>query len=223
MHAMHRRQFVALPLRVAPLLVAPLLAAPLLAAAPAPPLSAADRQVIARVAAYLNGIHTLKARFLQIAPNGNTANGTAWLQRPGEMRFQYDPPSPLLLQAGRGWLIYVDKSLPQTSAFRISDTPLGILLAPRITLSGDVTVTKVRQQPGEIDVTLVRTANPSQGSLTLIFATDPLTLRQWSVVDPQGNETRVSLFNIEIGGTFDPALFTFKDPQMQKALVPSGG
>ena len=214
MQAMNRRHFLALPLLVAPLL----------AAAQAPkPLTPSEQQAVTRVAAYLNAIHTLKARFLQIDPNGNTANGTAWLQRPGEMRFQYDPPSPLLLQAARGWLIYVDKSLPQTSAFRVSDTPLGILLAPRITLTGDVTVTHVFQQPGEIDVTLVRTGNPTQGSLTLIFATDPLTLRQWSLVDAQGNETRVSLFNVELGGHFDPSLFAFKDPQLQKPLVPNGG
>ena len=206
MQAMKRRQFLMLPL----------LAAPLLAAAPvSPPLPAADQRVVAEVAAYLDSIHTLKARFLQIAPNGGTSNGTAWLQRPGQMRFQYDPPSPLLLQAGRGWLIYVDKSLQQTSAFQLSDTPLGILLAPRITLAGDVTVTRVVQQPGEIDVSLVRTENPSQGSLTLIFATDPLTLREWSLIDAQGNETRVSLFNVELGGHFDPALFAFKDPRLQ--------
>ncbi len=216
---MNRRQFLALPL-----LGAPLLAAPLIAAAPAAPaLSAADRQAVAQVAAYLNAIHTLKARFLQIAPNGSTVNGTAWLQRPGEMRFQYDPPSPLLLQAARGWLIYVDKSLPQTSAFRLSETPLGILLAPHITLTGDVTVTRVDRQPGELAVTMVRTPNPTQGSLTLIFATDPLTLREWSLVDQQGNDTRVSLYNVELGGHFDPALFAFKDPQLQKPVIPQGG
>lgn len=210
MRGMKRRQ----------LLMLPLLAAPLLAAAPAASkLSASDQQVVARIAAYLDSIHTLKARFLQVSANGNTANGTVWMQRPGEMRFQYDPPSPLLLQAGHGWLIYVDKSLPQTSAFRLSDTPLGILLAPRISLAGDVTVTSVQQQPGEIDLTLVRTDNRTQGSLTLIFATDPLTLREWSVVDPQGNETRVSLFDVELGGHLDPGLFAFTDPQMQKILT----
>lgn len=213
MRAMNRRQFLSLPI----------LAAALAASAPAEtPLSAADQRTVAQVAAYLNGIHTLKARFLQVAPNGNTATGTAWLQRPGEMRFQYDPPSPLLLQAGKGWLIYVDKSLPQTSAFRLSETPLGILLAPKITLSGDVTVTKVEHQPGELALTMARTANPTQGSLTLIFATDPLALREWSVVDAQGNDTRVSLFDVERGGKFDQSLFAFKDPQLQKPLIPSG-
>lgn len=212
MRAMNRRQFLALPF----------LAAALVAAAPASALSPADQKTVAEVAAYLNSIHTLKARFLQIAPNGNTANGTAWLQRPGEMRFQYDPPSPLLLQAGKGWLIYVDKSLPQTSAFKLSDTPLGILLAPTVTLTGDVTVTKIERQPGELALTMTRTATPTQGSLTLIFATDPLALREWTVTDAQGNTTQVSLFDVERGGHFDQSLFAFKDPQLQKALVPNG-
>ena len=50
-------------------------------------------------------------------------------------------------------------------------------------LSGAVTVTAIQRLPGQLQVTLVRTDSPGDGSLTLIFADQPLTLRQWTVVD----------------------------------------
>ena len=87
------------PMRRRPVLALPAL----LLASPRPPpprrLSAADRADIARAETWLNNLRTLKARFLQIAQGGAAAEGTAWISRPGRMRFEYDPPEPLA--AGR--------------------------------------------------------------------------------------------------------------------------
>src|SRR5690349_940285 len=118
----------------------------------AAPLNDRDRADLARIEAYLNGLRSLKAQFMQIAPNGAVSRGNAWLQRPGRMRFEYTPPSPLLLVAGHGLVVFHDSQLNQTSNIPLSRTPLGILLADRITLSGDVTVTGIQRQPGQIQV-----------------------------------------------------------------------
>lgn len=178
-----------------------------------PTLTEADRRDIARIETYLNGLRTLKAQFLQIAPNGSVSRGTAWLDRPGRMRFQYDPPSPLLLVAGYGLVVFHDASLNQTSNIPLSRTPLGILLADKVTLSGDVIVTAIQRPPGQVQVTLVRAGSPNDGSLTLTFNDNPLVLRQWSVIDAQRQETRVTLYNVELGGKFDAKLFQFIDPR----------
>jgi outer membrane lipoprotein-sorting protein len=176
------------------------------AVAPMDPGDAAD---IARVEAYLNTLHTLKARFIQVAPDGSVSQGVAWLDRPGRMRFQYDPPSPLLLVAGNGLFIFHDSELHQTTNLPLDATPLGLLLQDHLRLSGDVTVTRVARLPGQLQVTLVRTHAPQDGSLTLVFTDPPLALRQWSVVNAQHQETRVTLYNVETGGTFDQSLFVF--------------
>ena len=175
--------------------------------------TAQDSADLARIEASLDSLRTLKAHFLQVAPNGATSQGTAWLDRPGRMRFQYDPPSPLLLVAGHGLVVFHDKSLNQTTNIPISKTQLGILLADKVHLSGDVTVTGMQRLPGQIQVSLVRTASPGDGTLTLIFADNPLTLRQWTVLDAQRQETRVTLYNVETGGKFDAKLFEFIDPR----------
>ena len=207
-------------------LIVPLLALGLLPlAAPTPvfaqqggvraaPLSARDRADLARIEAYLNGLHAMRARFLQIAPDGGVSEGNLWLQRPGRMRFEYDPPAPFLMVAGSGNGMFYDKQLKQVSYFPLSSTPLGILLAENIRLSGEVTVTGMQRLPGQVQVTLVRTGAPGDGSLTLVFADDPLTLRQWVVMDPQQRETRVSLFNAAVGGSFDQKLFQTADPRL---------
>ena len=191
------------------------------AAPPAAALSAQDQADIARIEAYLNSIRTLKAHFLQVAPNGGISEGTAWLERPGRMRFQYDPPAPFLLIAAHGQLIFHDSSLGQNSNIPLGRTPLGILLADHVTLSGGVTVIDIQHLPGQIQLTLVRTASPGDGSLTLIFTDPPLTLRQWTVVDAQRRETHVTLSNMQTGGHYSDQLF--EQISVPASALQSGG
>ncbi len=186
-------------------------------------LTSQDRADITRIEAYMNGLRSLKARFLQVAPDGSTTQGTAWLERPGRMRFQYDPPTPLLLVAGHGLVVVNDRQLNQTSNIPLGSTPLSLLLTDNLKLSGDVTVTNIARQPGQVAVSLVRTASPADGSITLVFADNPLALRQWSVTDAQRQETRVSLFNVELGGHFDEELFRFIDPRLMPGFRPGRG
>jgi outer membrane lipoprotein-sorting protein len=205
---MNRRTLLALPLLLTPL------AARAQQTPVAATLSPLDKFDVSRIEGYLNTMRTLKARFLQVAPDGQTTNGTAWLERPGRMRFEYDKPSPFLLVAGDGLVVFHDSALKQTSNFPLSQTPLSILLRENVGLSGDVTITGFTRQPGEIQVTLTRTATPADGTLTLIFTDKPLALRQWRVVDAQHRETHVTLFDVQLGGKFDPSLFRFVDPRL---------
>jgi outer membrane lipoprotein-sorting protein len=173
--------------------------------------SGQDQADIARIEAYLNGIRSLKARFMQTASNGSSASGIALLQRPGKMRFQYDPPTPFLLVANHGFLTFVDSQLNQTSHIPLSRTPLGILLSDRVVLSGEVTVTRLARFPGQLQVSLIRTASPGEGTLTLVFADNPLVLRQWTVVDQQGKQTQVAFTNMDVGASIDSSQFEHQD------------
>ena len=183
-----------------------------------PALSGRDRTDIARAEAWLEPLRTLKARFLQIAQNGAAAEGTGWIQRPGKMRFEYDPPEPLLLVASYGQFFYFDRQLKQATTLPLSATPLGMLLRDEVKLSGDVTVSRVERGGGLLRITLFRTGQAAEGRLTLIFADNPMELKQWAVVDAQGQETRVSLFQPEYGGRFPALLFDFNDPRFREEL-----
>jgi outer membrane lipoprotein-sorting protein len=182
-------------------------------------LTDADAAVVHQAETYLNAVRALKGHFLQIAPDGGTSTGTAWLVRPGRIRFQYDPPSPLLLVANNGLVVVRDSKLDSTENIPEGQTPLGLLMRDDLKFSGDVTVTEVQRPPGLLEITLVKTRAPGDGSLTLILDETPMALVGWSVVDAQGRETRIRLSDVTLGGHYDGSLFTYVD---LNALSPNG-
>lgn len=199
----------------------PLLLLPLAAAAPAvaqPALNARDRGDLTRAENWFNRLVSVKARFLQIAQNGAAAEGTAWIVRPGRMRFEYDPPEPLLLIASDSQFFYFDRELRQPTVVPVGSTPLGLLLRPDLKFSGDVTVMGVERTGGLVRIAIVRTGRAAEGRLTLVFDEAVSELRQWAVVDAQARETRVSLFQAEYGGRYPDLLFSFNDPRFREQL-----
>ena len=151
-------------------------------------------------------------------PRGRGLDGAA---RPHAL--QYDPPSPLLLVAGYGLFIFHDSQLNQTTNLPLGATPLGLLLRDNLRLSGDVTVTGIERLPGQIQVSMVRTASPDEGSLTLVFADAPLALRQWSVVDAQRQETRVTAVQRPTGRHLRPESASPTSPGSARTETRGGG
>lgn len=186
-----------------------LLAGPASAALPSD-----DAELLGRIEAYLNGIRTLEARFEQVGPDGSPASGRLYIQRPGKMRFDYDPPSKVLLVATDWRLIFWDGSIEQQNVIPLSETPLGFILSDKVGFDDEVRVTAIEKNGGEADITVVRKSDPDLGSVTLTFATQPVELRRWSVTDAQGNVTRILLHGTETGKPLDQALFRWADPKV---------
>ena len=184
------------------------------AAAPRPaPLTEQQRADVDAVQSYLNSIHTLSSRFQQYSADGGMATGQLYLSRPGKMRFEYDPPVPILLVADGRNIYYYDKELQQITDIRVNETPAGFLLADNIRLSGDVTVTAFEHHPGAIRLTVVQTKEPGQGSVTMVLEDRPIQLRQWTVLDAQQKQTTVVLDSPHYGVTLNPMLFYWTDPR----------
>ncbi|HWB48346.1 MAG TPA: outer membrane lipoprotein carrier protein LolA [Stellaceae bacterium] len=183
-------------------------------AAPPPPaaLSPQDTAELQRIAAYLDGIHTMTAHFQQAVANGGVATGSVWLARPGKMRFQYDPPNELLLLADTFYLYSWDPDLKQMSKVGLKSTPAWFLLRQPISFTDGVTVTRFEHSGNTVKVSVVESAEPDAGSLTMVFTENPPVLRQWSVVDRQGKVTTVSLSDMSYGMALDPKLFEYRDP-----------
>lgn len=178
--------------------------------------SPAEREILTQVEGYLNSVGTVRARFLQVSGTGAYAGGSVFLSRPGRMRLEYDPPSPILIVADGQHLIYHDAKLEQTSYIGLDATPAGLMLRVPIRLQDDVTVTDVQRIPGAIEVSLVQTGDPSVGELTLLFEKHPFALKQWRVKDAQGQIVTVSLYEAETGVKLNPDLFKFTDPNFLK-------
>src|SRR3954451_12651153 len=133
------------------------------AAAPVPaPLTPQDTLELQRMAAYLNNIRTMIARFQQVGGNG-ASTGRVWVMRPGRMRFEYDAPTQIALLADAQSVYYWDKELNQTSKYELRQTPAWFFLRDPISFGGDVTVTRFDRAGGYLRVTLVESTRPDLG------------------------------------------------------------
>ncbi|HWD58610.1 MAG TPA: outer membrane lipoprotein carrier protein LolA [Stellaceae bacterium] len=184
-------------------------------AAPPPPpaaLTPADSAELQKIAAYLEGIHTMTAHFQQATASGGAATGSVWLSRPGKMRFQYDPPNELLLLADAFYIYSWDPDLKQMSKVGLKSTPAWFLLREPISFTDGVVVTRFEHSGNTVRVTVVESAEPDAGSLTMVFSENPLVLRNWTVVDQRGRVTNVTLTDMQYGMPLDPTLFQYHDP-----------
>ncbi len=170
-------------------------------------------ELVARIERYLDGLRYLEARFSQIGPYGDLATGTFYLWRPGRLRIEYDPPSQVLLLATDWRLIFYDGSIDQVTTIPLAQTPLGFILAEKVDLEQEVEIRDLEARGGEIAITVVRRGAPDQGSVTLVFASRPVELRRWTVIDPQGLATRVVLEDLRRDAPIDPDLFRWRDPR----------
>lgn len=171
------------------------------------------RADIARVEDYLNSITTLRARFQQYSEGGGVVFGNIYVRRPGRMRVEYDPPVPVILVADGIVVSYYDSELDQLNQVPISATPAWFLLRKEISLSDGITVTALDKRPGALRLTMHQTKEPEAGSVDLIFADQPLELRQWTLTDSTGKQARIGLFDVRMGGDLPNELFATPRPR----------
>ncbi len=182
----------------------------------AAPLSEADGRDVARVEAYLNTISSVKSRFLQRSSAGQPAEGWLYLRRPNRIRLDYRPPAFLQIYAKGYWLIYVDTELEETTHVPLKSTPAGFLVRERVRLSGDITVVRVERSDGALRLHIVQTEEPEAGRVVLTVADSPMRLRDWTVIDAQGVETRVSLLDPQFNVGLDDKLFEFDEKMFNR-------
>lgn len=175
-------------------------------------LNPAQKGWVARIEDTLSATQLVRARFRQVSADGQVSTGSLILARPGRMRFDYDPPSPILLVANDGKIVFQDKSIGQITTLPADHTPLGLLLQPTPRFGGDIAILGFTQAGNEIRIRVVRAQNPGEGELTLIFSAQPLALEGWDVRDPQGHVTSVRLSDVQTGAVKLPAK-TFKLPK----------
>jgi len=182
-------------------------------------LNSAQRALLDRVSDYLNGIHTLKSQFLQVNPDGHIAQGDFYLRKPGNLRFEYRPPSPVLMVAAGGDVYVKNARLNTVDRYSLSDTPLNLLLNQGINLKINHSVMGVEQQDGVIIVHARTATHRNNSNITLEFSASPLELRQWTVRDNQGGDTTVSLSNTQTGMDLPDTLFAVpvKAPPIKQA------
>ncbi len=198
------------------LLCGPAMAAPLKLPYSVKPYteSSKDKDTLARVEGYLSGIHTISTDFLQSAPSGAVTTGKFFLERPGKLRMEYSPPTPVLMVTSGSDIVYYDRELDQISRISLDSTLVGFLTRDQIRFDDSVVVTNMEYGDKSLRVSLIQAKRPKDGMLTLEFADKPLEFRNMYVTDSSGQVTTVSFTNARFNLPLPGALFVFKDPHL---------
>jgi outer membrane lipoprotein-sorting protein len=170
---------------------------------------------IQKANAYFNSATTMVGDFVQISAD-RRSEGKIYVQKPGKLRFEYADPASLDIIADGSTVAVIDRKQRSDPEFYfIWQTPLKFLLKDQIDLNKDVSVLDVTSDPDTVTITVEdKQTFGGTSRIKLMFDTAQFQLKQWDVTDPQGNETLVSLFNVDFTDTPDPDLFKITENHM---------
>jgi outer membrane lipoprotein-sorting protein len=167
-----------------------------------------QRAIIDRVDQYLSGTQTLTGDFVQVGPDGSRSEGQFFISKPGKVRFEYNPPSPMDIVADGQSVVVRDRKLATQDVYPLSQTPLRFLLSNHVNLLKDTNLVAVYAD--DVFVTVVveeKNAIAGTSRLMIMFSADNMQLKQWTVTDPQGYDTTVAVYNLDTSKKPDPSLF----------------
>ncbi len=173
-------------------------------------ISAAD--AVAKANAFLDSARVMTADFVQIGPDGRRSEGQLYLDRPGHMLFRFAPPARLEIVADGRSVAVRDQKLDTQDLYFIGQTPLKFLLADHIDLAKDTKVKRVTVEANAVTIEIEDKATfGGTAEIALVFDPDTFALKQWTVIDAQGFQTVVTLFNVDLATKPDPSLFYIDD------------
>ena len=178
--------------------------------------AAAALDSVARAEAWFNKVETISADFTQVASDGTSAEGELLFRRPSRMKITYGDGGDLQLITSKIWL-HVDRpSEKLLTSYPLSETPLSLILAPKVLLRLDGYETRViPSSPGIVQIMIARDEGEGAGELTLEFSEKPFQFRRWTVVDAVGVETSVTLQNLVFDKPIPNAAFALPDYSSQ--------
>lgn len=169
--------------------------------------------VLTGINGYLNSIDTLRARFMQISPQGQVIGGLLSIDRPGRLRFEYDDPSPISVIADGTTVAMQDRALETVDRAPIRSTPLWWLLKEEIDVEADAQIVSLISDQG-LTFLIVRDPNGEmEGQIQFVFEGEDFVLREWYVTDALGQITRIILEDQETGMDLSPRLFVIPEPE----------
>ncbi|MCB5174715.1 outer-membrane lipoprotein carrier protein LolA [Microvirga lenta] len=167
-----------------------------------------NREIVERANAYFTNLGTLVADFTQVGGDGRRLGGTLYLERPGKVRFDYDPPATLEVIADGSSVAVRDRKLATQDLYSISQTPLKFLLRERVNLGQDIAIRGITNDGDSVRISLEdKSTLGGTSRITLYFDPKVENLSQWRIVDPQGFQTIVVLEKAQRGRRMDPELF----------------
>ena len=192
-------------------------ASPVAVAVAAPSALSRD-EALALVSRGLESLTTARGGFIQTDGYGeNVQTGDFYLRRPGRIRLQYRGDSDYLIVSDGTNVSYQSERNDEFGTTLLSATPLKFFLADKVDFAHDANVIDVRSTPDQTLVILEDRRSTGDDAIEgrLILRFDPATheLAGWNAIDGMGEETRVTLIDIEKNVKLSPKLFILENPE----------
>jgi outer membrane lipoprotein-sorting protein len=169
-------------------------------------LTAEETDLINAVSAHNSAITTMVGKFLQIDTQGQRIEGIFYLQRPGKIRFRYNPPSrEEILSIGNGFYV-IDRKEKTQYAYPQDKVPLRQFLDEKIDLL-HAGLVAIDQSADYLSLTLQDETPAGTIKVALVFDKETQDLVQWVLTNPDGTDLTFSLYDVEKGVEIPPAYF----------------
>jgi outer membrane lipoprotein-sorting protein len=182
-------------------------------------LTPEEIDLINQISAHNSAITTMAGRFLQIDTQGNRIEGTFGLQRPGKIRFRYNPPSrEEILSIGNGFYV-IDRKERTQYAYPQDKVPLRQFLDERIDLL-NAGLVAIAQSANYLELTLQDDTPAGTVRVVLVFDKASQDLVQWVLTNPDGTDLTFSLFDVEKNVDIPKAFFYLNISDYNKTEAP---
>ncbi|MEL6435575.1 MAG: outer membrane lipoprotein carrier protein LolA [Pseudomonadota bacterium] len=159
-----------------------------------------------QIADHFSSVRTMMGEFIQFGPSGEQTGGKFFIERPGRVLFLYEEPSNIRVVADGRSVVVNNKKLKTWDIYPLDKTPLQLVLADRIDLTGK----RVQSVEENADLTTIVMRDKQvfgDSQITMMFDPNTFDLRQWTIRDAKGKDTTVMIFNVEEGVKFGPKTF----------------
>ena len=185
---MHRRTLLAAVAAIALLPVVPAFAQRA--------LTAEEEQLIRDIGDHNSAIRTMAGRFLQIDSSGERIEGTFFLERPGKIRFRYNPPSKEeIISVGRGFYV-INREEKTKYVYPQNQVPLRQFLDDEIDFFS-ANIVDFQNADGYATITLADDTPAGMVQVSLVFDNTSLDLVQWTLIEPNGSELTFSAYDVQ--------------------------
>jgi outer membrane lipoprotein-sorting protein len=169
-------------------------------------LTQEEIDLINQVSAHNSAITTMAGKFLQIDTQGQRIEGLFYLQRPGKIRFKYNPPSrEEIISIGSGFYV-IDRKEKTQYAYPQDKVPLRQFLDEKIDLL-HAGLTAISQSANYLSLTLQDDTPAGTVKVALVFDKQSQDLVQWVLTNPDGTDLTFSIYDVEKGVDIPKAYF----------------
>jgi outer membrane lipoprotein-sorting protein len=158
------------------------------------PINSFSNEGVIKAEKWLNDITSMTADFIQVSSDGGSAEGKIFIKKNHGFRFEYSPPSPLLIVGRGNWVIVQDLIENTSNNYPLYQTPFSRFLSDNVSLSPEGFQTTSKTKNGILELKIISNEE-NGGFLQLDFSTNPFQLRRWVIIDQIGTKIVVTLQN----------------------------